>query len=996
MDFARDLSKKRVETHLDDAAGKLGCSKEEAKNFLLALRIEYGIPDRVTLRSQQIVHTVGDALEAANITDVDAADAWDSVVNLVASKSRDLDNRDFSSIDLASPSALDADDLMSAKIARRTIRRDDVLEVLSAPLNDTENQYPIASNLWMREPSATFIGRSETLQEINEYCREESQSNPAIALLGMSGVGKSELLAQYAWKHAGLYKFVWWVRADSWNSAATDLADLAERLGLPAPDSDGELRQLKQYFLHNRGLILLDGAVTDPSVVRFIPKVSSTRFLISSLDQSWATHMPVIHIDPLAEEEANELLASVLSDITDEKLAILNQALKGLPLALKQAAGYISVSGIPIEAYSEMVHDRASELLRRSAPPEHVGLTAALSITIERLQADYPHALELLWVLSFLAPHGFPTDLFTIEIPLRENRGLGQESSPNGAVEIEQIAAVELEGVSESAVQLLSVFRDHLGLFDAVAELQKFSLVEAQRGGISCHALTQAVVRQSLTEAEKQSAIEAGTCLLNKVANLSPFDSRYWPHYRHMMPHFEALIGYLVSRHSLPSNTLFFYSAISLSLGAYGAKEASLSYAEKAVSAADDLSNISVDTIVFVRILLIDSLTHVDRWEEALRIADESFLLGNDGELDAFSVGTLHTKKAAVLHLQGRLEEAMAEFDKAHAYIDSDLNPEGASSLQRAVKANKANLRRESGDAQGAIADFKELIAGYPEGASRNGLATLYSNLCLSYLDATQFGEALIASKKAIDIDLEILDGFHADAARDWNNTGLALLELDNPDMAASAFEACLRIHERISNRMSTVYLIGRMNLGRAQMAQNDFAAARKTLEGTLEGQESLLGPSHRDVAATLANLSVVYSAIRLFGDAAAAAHRAIKIDMEVYGNGHPELMPDYNNMASAMMFLGNFRAALKWLNKAYDIAVQHFGNGNVRVGMCLEKIALCKYNNGQFDEGVSAIREAMEIFEVGLGAQHAETRACRSFLAQMVQGKYPLDLAVW
>lgn len=992
MDFAKDLSGGNVEAHLESVSRKLGCTGDEARSFLLALRIEHGIPDRVTLRAHQIVHTVEESLEVANLTELSAADAWDSVVRLVASKSRDMDNRDFSSIDLASPDALDADVLTSAKVARRTIRRNDVVAALSV---DSENavQYPVASNLWVREPSATFIGREELLGEIEEHWANDSQAKPAIALLGMSGVGKSELLAQYAWKHADAYQFAWWVRADSWNSMVTDLAALAERLGLPAPDSEDGLGRLKQYLIANRGLILLDGAAAERRILKFIPKVAATRFLISSLDQSWVANVTAIQVVPLQDEDANALLGSILSGVSSERLATLNQALRGLPLALKQAAGYISASGIPVETYSEMIHDRASELLRRSAPPEHVGLTAAISITLEHLVEDQPEALKLLHMVSHLAPHGFPTDLFEFELPPREYRSDTDDQSGQGAVEIEELAALELGGVSLPVVQLLGALKDHLELYDAVAELQKFSLVEAQPGGISSHALTQAVVRQSMTEQERRSAIEAAALLLNKVANLRPFDSRYWQHYRHMLPHFESLIGYLESCSFLPVNTLMFYSVISMNLGSRGVRGTSLFYAEKAVAAIDRINNLGADTIVFVRTLLVEALTGVDRWDDALRVADATFEAYQDGELDWFSVGILHTKKAAVLHLQGKLEQAKEEFDKAHACIGSSVDEEQASSISRAVRANKATLLREMGDTKRAIGEFRDLIDTYPERGSRNGLATLYSNLSLSYLEATDYGNALRASMQALDLDYESSDGNHSDAARDWNNAGLALLELDKPEQAEEAFKASLQIQDRLSNRQSTVYLIARMNLGRAQMAQRDFIAARKTLEETLRGQESVLGSAHREVASTLANLSVVYSALRLYGNAASAALRAIKIDVQVYGEGHPELMPDYNNMASALMLSGSYRAALKWLGKAHQIAMDVFGPDHFRVGMCLEKMGICKFGNGEASAGITDMRRAIDIFEVKLGPGHPETLSCRSILAEMLQGKMPLGL---
>lgn len=989
MDFAKSLSSGNVEEYLEDVSEKLGCTTGDARPFLHALRIEYGIADRVTLRAHQIVHTVEAELETAGLTGVSAADAWDRVVKMVASKSRDLDNRDFSSIDLASPDALDAELLTSAKIARRTIGREDVVVALSSK-GKKAVQYPIASNLWVREPSATFIGRAALLREVSAHCEGD---RPAVAVLGMSGVGKSELLAQYAWKNADSYQFAWWVRADNWNSMVTDLAVLAERLGLPAPESENGLDQLKQYLRDNRGLILLDGAAAETQILNFIPNAAATRFIISSLDQSWAAHVPAIQVVPLVDEDAKALLGSILPDASNERLAVLNQALKGLPLALKQAAGYISASGIPVETYSEMIRDRASELLRRSAPPEHVGLTAAITITLEHLSEDQSEALSLLRMLSYLAPHGFPTDLFGVNLPSREIEIGADGQSSQGTADIEALAATELERISLPAIQFLNTFKDHLGLYDAVAELQRFSLVEAQSGGISSHALTQAVVRQSTTEEEGRSAIEAAVLLLNKVANLRPFDSKYWPHYRHMLPHFESLIERLDNREIFPANTLMFYSSISMSLGSQGVKRTSLAYAKKAVAAIDRIGDVSADSNVFVRTLLVEALTGADRWDDALLVADETLEMHQDSRLHSFSLGTLHTKKAAVLHLQGKLEKAMEEFDKAYAGINFDMDDEQAASISRAIRTNKATLFRETGDVRHAISEFKELIDEYPEDSSRNGLAALYSNLSLSYLDATEFENALRASKQALDIDYEGSDGNHADAARDWNNAGLALLELEKTKQAADAFEASLAIHERLGSGQSTSYLIAKLNLGRAHIAQGDFVAARKTLEETLRGQESVLGPDHRDVASSLANLSVVYSVLRLFGDAASVALRAIRIDVQVYGEGHRELIPDYNNMASALMLAGSYRAALKWLDKAYRIAVESFGQNHFRVGMCLEKIGICKFGDGESAQGILDMRRAITIFDEKLGRGHPETLSCRSILTEMLQGKMPLGL---
>ncbi|MFI0962205.1 dsDNA nuclease domain-containing protein [Streptomyces sp. NPDC021080] len=992
LEFAKGLTSRNYQDYAADVAQKLDCEPDEAQNFLDSLRIEYGIPDRVTLRSYSILHSVEGALAESGIGNRSATEAWDTIVSLVASKSRDLDNRDFSSIDLASPTALDSDVLTSAKAIRRTITRTHVVDALSSARKDLVAN-PQASNLWVREPVSKFFGRADIIRGINEALTDGVSNKPALALVGMSGVGKSELLAQYAWEHADQYPFVWWVRADSWTSMAADLSSLAAEIGLPSPDSDDGIRNMKQYFHKNHGLILVDGAPAESEIVEFIPKVSATRFLISSLDQRWASHLPIVHVPPLSEPDAIALMASTLPDAPQEDLTALNEAMKGLPLALRQASGYIAASGMPLATYSAMVRDRASELLSRSAPPEHVGLTAALSITTDSLRDNHPNALKVLHILSFLAPHGFPTQLFGVEGPSEQT---DEDGSPNrpASVEVEQLAAAEIATISQEVTSLLERLKDHLSLFDAVADLQRFSLIEAQQNGVSCHSLTQAVVRQSLTQEQGGAALDAATALLNRVANLSPFDSRYWPHYRHMMPHFEALLDYLEGRNRLPDNILLFYAAITLNLGIQGFKEASLSYAEKAMVQAGSREDISPTTMVFVRTLLVEALTGVDRWEEALRVVDETLVLASEGLVDNVSVAALHTKKASVLHLQGKLEESLSEFDKAHSYAESFDLRDDVSALKRSIRANKATLRREIGDARGAIQEFQVLISEYPDTATRNGLATLYSNLALSYLAATEFQDAFAASSKALEIDYANSDGFHLDAARDWNNLGLSLLELNKAGAAAEAFEESLRIHEHLGNTGSTLDLISRMNLGRAQLAEMDFVTARKTFEETLKRQEEVLGSQHREVAATLANLSVVYTGLGLLGNAAKAALRAIKIDTAVYGEGHPELIPDYNNMAGPLMMSGNYRAALKWLHKANEMAKEVFGPENARVGYCLEKIGVCVYSTGNIAEGMAAMREAAAIFESKLGSDHPEALSCRSLLRQMQERKFPLDWA--
>ncbi|MFF3287357.1 dsDNA nuclease domain-containing protein [Streptomyces sp. NPDC003023] len=986
-DFCDALSAQNVDDYVEICSEKLKCTAEIAKQFLLALRIEFGIADRVTLRADQIINTVEPALRNSDLADINPARAWDAVVGLVATKSRDQDNRQFSSIDFAQPDALDTATLTSNKVLRRTIHRVDVVATITEPSSPT--RAPDApTNLWVREPSSVFIGRNQELEEIESFLAAESTSSPALAVLGMSGVGKSEVVAQYAWQHKDSFEFSWWIRAESWESMISDLTLLADELGIPAPDSESGIRRIKQFFREKHGLILLDNAPADPRIIGFLPKTAATRFLVSSVDQGWAAHLTAVQLAPLSKDDAGLLLSELLQEHSTDELVPLNEALKGLPLAIRQAAGYIKTSNISLAKYSAMVQARAKDLMRRSAPLEHIGLSAAMSITLETLRDKYPDALKVLHALSYLSPHFFPSALFLMTPTLDPESP--EDQSSNLRFEVDESAAAELEGISPEAVSLLEKLKDELSLSDAIGDLRRFSIADCRSDDVAIHALTQGIVRQSLDHAEANSGIEVATALLNKVAILPALDSKYWPHYRYMMPHFEALIDHLETRDVLPASRLMFYGAIAMHASARGGIELCLVNAKKAVTAVELLDDASIQTAIFARTLLVDALTRADRWDEALRTADEGIKLSASSSVDTTSIAVLHSKKAAVLHLQGKLKEALKEFDKIEEAIESIENSE-TTVIRRVIKANRANLRRESGDARGAAADYEAMIADYPSDGTKNGLATLYSNLCLAYLDATDYTRALTAAQEALEIDFADSDGIHLDAARDWNNAGLALLELQNTGEAKKAFMASLEVHERLGGERTTLYLIALMNLGRAQLAEGDAEASRKTLEKTLRIQEEIIGADHREVAATLANLAVAYTVLGLFGNASKAAFRALRIDVGVYGEGHPELLADYNNLAGALMLAGNPKAALKWLNKALEIAKETFGAESFRVAQCLEKVAVCTYQIGERKAAISLMSETIRIYTATAGHGSDQSLICRELHKQMLEGRNAL-----
>ncbi len=84
-----------------------------------------------------------------------------------------------------------------------------------------------------------FTGRGELLAAIESTLAGGAQAALTQAIVGLGGIGKTQLALEYAYRHAGDYQAIWWVRAEEPAQLAGDYAALAVSLDLPekqAPD----------------------------------------------------------------------------------------------------------------------------------------------------------------------------------------------------------------------------------------------------------------------------------------------------------------------------------------------------------------------------------------------------------------------------------------------------------------------------------------------------------------------------------------------------------------------------------------------------------------------------------------------------------------------------------------------------------------------------------------------------------------------------------------
>jgi tetratricopeptide (TPR) repeat protein len=217
-----------------------------------------------------------------------------------------------------------------------------------------------------------------------------------------------------------------------------------------------------------------------------------------------------------AEEAVHYLLARVAErqheDGDEQAARKLAEELGFLPLALEQAASFLTKVSCSFEQYREYLRDARPKLLSYEAEggtryPASVAKT--WSLTLEWLSSL---SRALLRLAAWLAPEAIPRGLFTAEEALLS----------------------EMLGVS------VDVSRLSIDL--ALAELDGFSLVRLTSKTVSVHRLLQAVERDSLSGEDCERWLDRASRFFNAFAPASPGDARTWDVWLSLAPHAEALL----------------------------------------------------------------------------------------------------------------------------------------------------------------------------------------------------------------------------------------------------------------------------------------------------------------------------------------------------------------------------------------------------------------------------------------------------------------------
>ena len=270
---------------------------------------------------------------------------------------------------------------------------------------------PSAWNLDPRNPR--FTGREHLLTEIAQTL-DTTRHGVVQAINGIGGIGKTQLVLEFAHREAAAYDVVWWCNAETIELRGAQYHALGLTLGLIRPDaSQTAAFAVLKSWLHSRSrwLLIFDNA-EDPELLRpWIPS-GSGHVLITSRHPRWGEMAEPIFVDVLDRAESVELLKRHSLQMTEGDASTLAGTLGDLPLALVQAAGFLEESGTTVVDYAQLLEAQRRELLDSGRPITYPrSLAATIRVACDNLAEADPDAVELLRICAFMAPESIPSRL---------------------------------------------------------------------------------------------------------------------------------------------------------------------------------------------------------------------------------------------------------------------------------------------------------------------------------------------------------------------------------------------------------------------------------------------------------------------------------------------------------------------------------------------------------------------------------------------------------
>jgi tetratricopeptide (TPR) repeat protein len=363
-----------------------------------------------------------------------------------------------------------------------------------------------------REP-AGYRKRKDLFAQLDRATAE--RDGPVIqSIIGMLGVGKTHLAAEYARERlADGWRLVAWINVVDETANLSGLAQVASELGLRTDQSDAGAAGLAvRHWLETGGdrcLLVFNGLENVKVLEPFLPAGGHARILITTNQRSAARLGTTVSVDVFSESEALAFLGERTGSADTPDACAVAAELGYLPLALAAAAAVIADQHLEYGVYLKRLRTLPVEKLlpRVQADLYPRSVAAAVLMSLDGIRSDDETgkvSIAVLEMMSVLSSGSVPRALLYATV---KSGALARITPSNN---LSDVAVDEALGrLTGSSLTTFSVDDGHIGAHPLVLRVVKEKMTQERRLRIACGAVGSALLfyAESVRQAWNQPAV---------------------------------------------------------------------------------------------------------------------------------------------------------------------------------------------------------------------------------------------------------------------------------------------------------------------------------------------------------------------------------------------------------------------------------------------------------------------------------------------------------
>ena len=882
-----------------------------------------------------------------------------------------------------------------------------LLEIVQKPYKPRSVKRPQIDNIpYLRNPN--FTGRKEQFKAIENSLNKVSNFT-VTAIVGLGGIGKTELVIEYIFRYSCNYNLIWWLRSEGMITLSIDYENLAHELNLPEKNEPNQkiiIQAVKRWLENNDGwLLIFDNAMELNKIRAYLPQKIRGHILITSRNPAWSGVANVIELKEWARPESIQFLLKRARQNNGADANKVANVMGDLPLALEQASAYIEAKQMTFASYEKLfLKERKALLNRGETSTEYSDIVATTwEISFRELKRNSEISVTFLNLCAFLASDPIPLD----EV---------------------------FENTKRVPLKLKGAFANKVDFKDMYSPLIYYSLVRIDDDHLSIHPLVQAVIQDNMSKQEQQLSAEAALAL---VTDLFPEDSGevcYWSQCQIWLSHAYKTTSY-AEHHKIEWSEI---GSLYNRMGIYLHGRAVYSEAETLFRHALKIDDVILGARHPNFATLLNNLAVVlkdkGRYSEAKVLLYRAMKIKDLQKNKENSDLTTELNNLGVLLMDlGRYPEAEAllrralkiretRFGSKHPKVATSLNdlalilraqgkyPEAESLLRRALKIRKtqvgnkhpytattlnnlANVFRDQCkyiEAEHLVRHSLNILEVWL-GIEHPKVATVLNNLAILLKDQGNYPEAEKLVRRSLKITISHLGNDHPYVVSGLATLAILIMDQGKYTKAEHLFRHSLKLIESQLGNEHPDLAIGQYHLAVLLSDQGKYVEAEELARRALEIIEAQLDSQHPDVAANLHNLARILDHRGKYAEAEQLFRRALKIRESVFGSQHLDVALSLNTLATTLRNIKKYSEAELLYHRALKIRENKLGQDHPFVANTLNNLGVLFEAQGMFSEAKSAYIRGLKIRETQFGKAHPNVAYSLTNLAELLrkEGKY-------